>query len=446
MVHASASFFLVIEGLDGSGKTEISRRLVQVLQSTHKDQVKLTFEPHDPSCSGLFIRQVLMNRLKGVSPRTLALAFATNRADHCDREIDKYLKSGDKRIVLCDRYYLSSLVYQSTPELTLNDVMTLNAGARRPDLTIFLDASDRTCYERMRRRPEDKQLFEKNLRETRRKYGLAIEFLRERGETIVEVQADPSIDEVLDRILTVLAEHGPKWLITQRPISVATLPQVFSLNGTFDLRVEDVARDVAQHWRLLSLRSKRALLESIGAFRGEVDKLIEEMSYNDLGALFLDCIGQSGFRVLDRLPWTDLDAFELRYEMPLHATQRGTALLLGEAQRYAVIAKKVFDLEQLSDFMFILDPNPSHLVNSHYERDLVQYDSGTSLSPSTRVIERSDIARLVVASSLYMYLDEHYDTTSALGRKGMFFEVIRDLGLDWHWDKASPPSLEPTRM
>jgi dTMP kinase len=168
MVRTNDSFFLVIEGLDGSGKTEISRRLVQVLQSTHKDQVKLTFEPHDPSCSGLFIRQVLMNRLKGVSPRTLALAFATNRADHCDREIDKYLKPGDKRIVLCDRYYLSSLVYQSTAELTLNDVMALNAGARQPDLTIFLDASDRTCYERMRRRPEDKQLFEKNLRETRR--------------------------------------------------------------------------------------------------------------------------------------------------------------------------------------------------------------------------------------------------------------------------------------
>lgn len=441
MVQTNESFFLVIEGLDGSGKTEIARRLVQVVQATHEDQVKLTFEPHDPSCAGLFIRQVLMNTLKGVSPRTLALAFAANRADHCDREIAKYLKRGDKRIVLCDRYYLSSLVYQSTAELGLEDVMALNAGARPPDLTIFLDASDRTCYERMRRRPEDKQLFEKNLRETRRKYALAIDFLRERGETIVEVQADPSIDEVLGIILEVLAEHGPKWLITQRPFSVASLPQVFWLNGSADLRVKDVARDVAKHWKLLSLRSERALFESIGAFRQEVDKLIEEMSYNDLGALFLDCIVQSGYSVIDRLPWTDLDAFELRYEMPLRAIQRGTALMLGEAQRYAVIAKKVLLLEQLSDFMFILDPNPSHLVNSHYERDLVHYgDSGTSLSPSTRVIERADIARLVLASSLHLYLDEHYLTVSGLGRKGMFFDAIRELGLDWQWDKVSQSS------
>ncbi len=446
MVQTKDSFFLVIEGLDGSGKTQISRRLVQILQSTHKDQVKLTFEPHDPSCSGLFIRQVLMNRLKGVSPRTLALAFAANRADHCDREIDKYLKPGDKRIVLCDRYYLSSLVYQSSDELTLDDVMAFNAGARQPDLTIFLDASDRTCYERMRRRPEDKQLFEKNLRETRRKYGLAIEFLRQRGETIVEVQADPPIDEVLGSILTVLDEHGPKWLITQRPFSTATLPQVFSLNGSADLRVKDVARDLSKHWGLLSLGSERALFESISAFGREVDKLIQELSYNDLGALFLDCIGRSGYTVLDRLPWTDLDAFELQYEMPLHATQRGTALLLGEAQRYAVIAKKVLLLEQFSDFMFVLDPNPSHLVNSHYERDLVHYgdNGGTSLSPSTRVIERSDIARLVLASSLYSYLDEHYLTVSALGQKDIFFNVIRDLGLDWQWDKVGLPSVAAT--
>ena len=445
MVQTKDSFFLVIEGLDGSGKTEISRRLVQVLESTHQDQVKLTFEPHDPSCSGLFIRQILMNRLKGVSPRTLALAFAANRADHCEREIAKYLKPGGKRIVLCDRYYLSSLVYQSTAELTLDDVMTLNSGAMQPDLTIFLDASDRTCYERMRRRPEDKQLFEKNLRETRRKYALAIDFLRGRGETIVEVQADPSIDEVLGDILTVLAEHGPKWLITQRPFSTATLPRVFSLNGSADLRVEDVARDVEKHWGLLCLRSERALLESIGAFAKEVDDLIEEMSYNDLGALFLDCIAQSGYTVFDRLPWTDLDAFELQYEMPLNATQRGTALLLGEAQRYAVIAKKVLLLEQLSDFMFILDPNPSHLVNTHYERAVVQYgNGGSSLSPSTRVIERSDIAGLVLASSLYLYLDEHYLTISGLGRKDMFFDVIRELGLDWQWDKASPSSVAMT--
>jgi len=42
-------FFFVIEGLDGSGKTEVARRVAHVLRQTHGDDVTLTFEPHDPS-------------------------------------------------------------------------------------------------------------------------------------------------------------------------------------------------------------------------------------------------------------------------------------------------------------------------------------------------------------------------------------------------------------
>jgi dTMP kinase len=117
------SFFLVIEGLDGSGKTEIARRLAQVLQMTFKDKIKLTFEPHDPSCAGLFIRQVLMKKIRKFSPRTLALAFAANRLDHCDREITPFLTQGKKRVVVCDRYYLSSLVYQTTRDISTKEVI-----------------------------------------------------------------------------------------------------------------------------------------------------------------------------------------------------------------------------------------------------------------------------------------------------------------------------------
>ena len=51
------NLFIVIEGLDGSGKTEISRRLTQILEQNprYEGKVKLTFEPHDPSCAGVYI-------------------------------------------------------------------------------------------------------------------------------------------------------------------------------------------------------------------------------------------------------------------------------------------------------------------------------------------------------------------------------------------------------
>ena len=59
------SLFIVIEGLDGSGKTSIARRLAHFLEFTFRNPVKLTFEPNDASCGGLYIRQVLtkMNQL-----------------------------------------------------------------------------------------------------------------------------------------------------------------------------------------------------------------------------------------------------------------------------------------------------------------------------------------------------------------------------------------------
>lgn len=86
------TFFIVIEGIDGAGKSSIAPQLVEVLQKSFGNNVKLTFEPHDPSCAGVFIRQVLMKKISNVPLSTLALAFATNRADHCDREIIPFLE------------------------------------------------------------------------------------------------------------------------------------------------------------------------------------------------------------------------------------------------------------------------------------------------------------------------------------------------------------------
>ena len=81
------SLFIVIEGLDGSGKSSASRKMTELLDAQFQNQIKLTFEPHDASCGGVYIRQVLMKKITNFQPRVLALAFAANRLDHCSREI-----------------------------------------------------------------------------------------------------------------------------------------------------------------------------------------------------------------------------------------------------------------------------------------------------------------------------------------------------------------------
>lgn len=207
----TGAYFLVLEGLDGSGKSEVSRRLAALLNEALGGRALLTFEPHDDSAAGMFIREVLAKRIPA-TPRTLALAFALNRADHNTRVIGPFLEQAGQRVVVCDRYYLSSLVYQSTEALAMEEVLALNVEARRPDLTLFLDASPETCYARMGQRGGDRQLYEHGLAEQRAKYQRAIALLRARGETIVEIDADRPLIEVLNRTIDALNAHAPGWM------------------------------------------------------------------------------------------------------------------------------------------------------------------------------------------------------------------------------------------
>jgi dTMP kinase len=211
------SFFLVIEGLDGAGKSSIARYLFAALAPAHVNKVTLTYEPHDPSAAGAHIRDVLAKRVK-VSARSLAYAFAHNRVDHLDKVINPQLNAGDKRIVICDRYLLSSLVYQSAAGLSMDDVYVLNRWARRPDLTIYLDVSPYHCYARMRNRPTDRELFEINIAERAEKYRAGIDLLRSKGEQVLTVDANASIPEVFDQVLGALKEYGPAWLRFQPPL------------------------------------------------------------------------------------------------------------------------------------------------------------------------------------------------------------------------------------
>ena len=207
-------FFLVLEGLDGSGKTEIARQLAALLTETlGADHVLLTYEPHNPSAAGEYIRDVLAKKI-AVSPRTLALAFALNRADHNERVIDPFL-DGDQRVILCDRYYLSSLVYQSTGGLSVEDVMELNRSARQPDLTLFLDTTPETSEQRIGQRQDHRELFEDRFAETRTKYQAVIAYLRARGEPIEIIDANGTLVEVLNSVITVLNRCAPAWLRLQ---------------------------------------------------------------------------------------------------------------------------------------------------------------------------------------------------------------------------------------
>ena len=402
-------FFVVIEGLDGTGKSSIARAITQALNQNGR--AKLTFEPHDPSACGIFLRQVLMHRINAPL-ETLALAFATNRADHCNRDIGPFLQqaNGSERIVICDRYYLSSLVYQSSDTFSMEKVLALNSSALKPDLTLFLNASDKTCYARMRNRAQSKELFEINLRKTRTKYLEAIGFLRERGETVVEVAAEADHQEVLNASIEALASNSPGWLSRSihPQLFVPEPPEYFEVNG---MTLADCAEKIKSSWCCGPLERLAALRHRMSSIIDSAKSFVSSQPFNALANVFLDMLRKEGFVIHDRLPWTDIDAVGLSYRLPMNINQSGTAVLMGSRQRYDVIlpnllGEKYRTLQSMSDFLFVLDTNPDSLHSKHYERDLLQVLPIPQSSPAVSVVGLDVISACVALEALNQFYEE----------------------------------------
>lgn len=134
------SFFLSLEGPDGSGKTTQARLLADHLRAAGHD-VLLAREPGGTPV-GDQIRQVLFSlENKGMSPEAEFLLFSASRAELVRQVLRPHLERGG--LVVCDRFADSTLAYQGHGHgLDLDMVRAITqmaTGGLRPDLTILLD-------------------------------------------------------------------------------------------------------------------------------------------------------------------------------------------------------------------------------------------------------------------------------------------------------------------
>ena len=115
--------FIVFEGIDGAGTTtqlDILRNRTDFLK-LNKDRVCFTAEPTS-SPTGKYIRTMLKGDVK-LQSETAAFLFSADRNEHINGELvmenDRTLVTGVKkaceegRLVISDRYFFSSLAYQS---------------------------------------------------------------------------------------------------------------------------------------------------------------------------------------------------------------------------------------------------------------------------------------------------------------------------------------------
>jgi dTMP kinase len=132
--------FIVVEGIDGSGKSSIAGHITNELRS-RKREVLRTREPGGTPI-GEKIREVLLDpKNSAMVPFAELFLFMASRAQLVDEVIKPALDRGSD--VVCDRYYYSTAAYQGAAgKVGIDTVLAVAekiAKFQKPDLVILLD-------------------------------------------------------------------------------------------------------------------------------------------------------------------------------------------------------------------------------------------------------------------------------------------------------------------
>lgn len=146
--------FICLEGIDGAGKTTQAKILRERLESVGHAVVQVA----DPGTTplGKSIRELVLERDEPISPLAQMLLFSAARA-----ELSEFIRAKilEDTIVVCDRWILSTLVYQATgnnidPEFIID---IFNRTSVAPDICFLLDLDPEKAE---KRRPPSKDRFE----------------------------------------------------------------------------------------------------------------------------------------------------------------------------------------------------------------------------------------------------------------------------------------------
>ena len=139
---AKKGIFITFEGGEGAGKSSQIKYLNEKLNKLDYDTA-LTREPGGTSGAEAIRHVILSGGAEKLGADVEAMLFSAARADHVDHVIRPALEAG--KIVLCDRFFDSTRVYQgATGNVDMDFLYALEkvaCGDIWPDLTLILDLS-----------------------------------------------------------------------------------------------------------------------------------------------------------------------------------------------------------------------------------------------------------------------------------------------------------------
>ncbi len=245
----SDGLFISFEGVDGAGKTTQVQRAHDYLQECGL-RSQVTREPGGTPV-GLTIRELVLHGLAAfpsvavtggtdvvdasddLAPRTEALLYAADRAEHVAQVVRPALDHGD--IVLCDRYLDSSVAYQAGGrDLSADVIRRLSLWASQgllPKRTYLLDADPSQSKSRLDHEPDRLESagedFQQHVRQA------FLQLAKNEPDRFLVIDATQSIDQVWQ----IIQDDLDKLIEGREP----DLPQVDDEN--YDADAQDDADD-----------------------------------------------------------------------------------------------------------------------------------------------------------------------------------------------------------
>lgn len=197
-------YFIVVEGPDGSGKTTVCNLLAAKLKEEGK-QIVHTREPGGIDIAEQIRNVILDPKNEAMDGKTEALLYAASRRQHLVERVIPSIEEG--KIVLCERFVYSSLVYQGYARgLGIDEVFAINKfaiGDMMPDLVIYLDVDEKVGLSRVDSRG-NKDRLDGESSQFHKRVVEGYKLIKERFKDFKIVDASRDVDTVLKECLDII--------------------------------------------------------------------------------------------------------------------------------------------------------------------------------------------------------------------------------------------------